>query len=90
MMVKVPVVVVTARVIAMTPPMLAVPASDPFHHNDPRRIALDDNHTARVPVTRVFVSHDNAAGDWTASDNNLTRYGLALKRSCDECQTRKE
>jgi len=59
-------------VIAVTPPMLAMPVSHPLHHNDPGRIALDDDYTAGLSVTRVFVSHDNAAGDWTTSDDNLT------------------
>jgi hypothetical protein len=76
--------------IAVTRPWLAVPAPHPLHHDESGRIALDDDYTAGLTVTRVFVCHDNAAGDWTASDDNLTRYGLALKRSYDERQTRKE
>jgi hypothetical protein len=76
--------------IAVTSPLLAVPPPHPFHYNESGRMALDDDHTAGLPVTRVFVCHDNAAGDWTASDDNLARYGLALKRCCDERQTRKE
>ena len=76
--------------IAVTSPLLTVPAPHPFHHNQSGRIALDDNHTSGLPVTRVFVCHDKAAGDWTASGDNLARYGLGLKRGCDERQTRKE